>query len=145
MDILLLVEELTAKDTKTGCAAMERLAEQAKTDPAVAEYIGAFIRMLSHKNSYVRNRAVTLLAACAKWDSSREIESDLPKLTALLADDKPITVRTAITALREIALSLPETRAAIISALKQIDTSKYKDSMAPLIQKDAKAALAALE
>lgn len=56
----------------------------------------------------------------------------------LLHDDKPTVVRQCLSALNEVALYRPELCPAILEELARMDPSGYKDSMAPLIEKDIK-------
>ena len=55
----------------------------------------------------------------------------------LLNDPKPTVVRQCLAYLHEVVLYLPEMTDDILAAIKDIDLSKYKDSMSPLIKRDA--------
>jgi len=54
-----------------------------------------------------------------------------------LNDPKPTVVRQCLASLHEVVLYLPDMTDDIVAAVKGIDLSKYKDSMTPLIKKDA--------
>ena len=57
----------------------------------------------------------------------------------LLNDPKPTVVMQCLNALHEVALFRPELSDKIENALAEMDVSKYKDSMSPLILKDVEA------
>lgn len=59
------------------------------------------------------------------------------KMSVLLNDEKPTVVRQCLGALHEVVLYRPELSEKIYKAVKGIDLTRYKDSMAPLIKKDA--------
>lgn len=66
-------------------------------------------------------------------------------MSELLYDDKPTVVRQCLGALHELAVYRPEMTDKICQAALKSETSKYKDSMSPLIEKDRKALLKMLE
>ena len=51
-------------------------------------------------------------------------------------DEKPITARQCIKALRQIGEAKPQYIPRIIGCFRSADLSKYKDSMRPLIEQD---------
>lgn len=55
----------------------------------------------------------------------------------ILNDPKPTVVRQCLASLHEVILYLPELADDIVAAVNGIDLSQYKDSMSPLIKKDA--------
>lgn len=57
----------------------------------------------------------------------------------MLNDPKPAVVRQCLNALHEVVLFRPELSGEIENALTEIDLSKYKNSMSPLIEKDIEA------
>ena len=97
--------------------------------------------LLSHKNSLVRNRAISILAANAHWDTDSKFDALLDEFLSHVTDSKPITARQCIAALPEITAVKPELLPRIRFALEQTDLSGYPDSMRPLVLKDIVAAL----
>lgn len=93
--------------------------------------------LLSDKNSYIRTRGFGLICSQARWDKDGKIKSVWDKMIPLLNDPKPTVVRQCLASLHEVVLYLPEMTDNIFAAIKGIDLSKYKDSMSPLIKKDA--------
>lgn len=112
------------------------IVESAQSDENY-KYIDDFAHMLSEKNSYVRTRGFGLICCQARWDSEGKIKSVFEKMIPLLNDEKPTVVRQCLKSLHEVVLYRPEMLEPIAEAVKSIDLNKYKDSMSPLIKKDA--------
>ena len=89
----------------------------------------------------MRNRAISILAANARWDAGGKFDALLEEFLSHVTDAKPITARQCIAALPEIVAAKPELTPRIQSALQQADLSGYTDSMQPLILKDISDAL----
>lgn len=81
----------------------------------------------------------------ARWDTEGKLQSGFVDMLNLLHDDKPTVVRQCLGALHEVAPYHQELRKIIVKELQSIDLSKYKDSMAPLIQKDINELLKVVE
>ena len=96
----------------------------------------SFLRLIHSNNSYIRTRGFVLCMAQARWDKEKKIEASLEQLCILLHDKKPTVVRQCLQALHEVILFQPEIASQLDKILDTIDLSNYKDSMAPLIQKD---------
>ncbi len=135
-NIDMLFGRLTEKDNNAACAAMARLEEQSRVSNAVYRYMDAFAQMLKNKNSYARNRALTLIAANARWDAENKLETILEEYLLHISDPKPITSRICIKGLREIARSRPQYVSRIMKALENADAEKYAESMRSLVEKD---------
>ena len=96
---------------------------------------------MRHKNSLVRNRAIAILAANARWDKDGKLDALLDEFLSHVADAKPITARQCVAALPEIAEARPALIPRIRAALERADLSGCPDSMQPLILRDIMAAL----
>ena len=99
-------------------------------------YFDDFATLLSHPKSFVRNRALHILAANAKWDTENRFDTVMDEYLSHITDEKPITARQCIQALSQIAEAKPQYIPMIVTALQSADLSQYKDSMRPLIEKD---------
>lgn len=108
-----------------------------RASSCVYPYLDEFFELLEARSSLERNRAIGLIAANARWDEKRILGAKLPQLLNHLTDEKPITVRQCVQAMPEIARACPALRGAILAALESADFSSYRDSMRPLMQKDA--------
>ena len=80
------------------------------------------------------------------WKKFQEIENSIEESELLyeyfdevknmLYDEKPTIVRLCLSALNNLLLYKIDLSDKVESKLKNIDLSKYKDSMSPLIKKD---------
>ena len=131
-----IIEKLTAKDDKYACALADKIiAESCETDKWY-EYFDDFASLINHKKSLVRNRAIHIVAANARWDEEDHIGLIMPELLSRVTDDKPVTSRQCIKALAWVGQAKPEYIPLILACFHEADLSKYKESMCPLIKKD---------
>ena len=141
MDIDTCITRLTGKDAKDAYALTQQITTESRDTDAWYPCFDQFAALLRHKNSLVRNRAISILAANARWDADGKFNALLDEFLSHVTDVKPITARQCIAALPEIAEAKPEFIPKIRSALRQADLSGYPDSMRPLILKDIVAVL----
>ncbi|MEA4815058.1 MAG: SufBD protein [Oscillospiraceae bacterium] len=131
-----MLARLTDKDTKSACSYAGAVAAESRESDRFYPYLDDFAALLRHKNSLVRNRAISILAANARWDSENRYDALLDEFLSHVTDEKPITARQCIQALPEIAAAKPNLIPRIRAALENADLSGYRDSMRPLIFKD---------
>ncbi len=141
MDIDACIARLTGKDAKAAYALTQQITAESRESAAWYPYFDRFSELLRHKNSLVRNRTISILAANARWDADGKFDTLLDEFLSHVTDEKPITARQCVAALPKIAAAKPELLPRIRSALKQADLSGYPDSMRPLVLKDIVAAL----
>ena len=141
MDIDACIARLTGKDAKAAHALMQQITAESRESATWYPYFDRFSELLRHKNSLVRNRAISILAANARWEKDGKFDVLLDEFLSHMTDSKPITARQCVAVLPEIAAAKPELLPRIRSALKQADLSGYPDSMRPLVLKDIVAAL----
>ena len=141
MDFDACIARLTGKDAKDAYALTQRIVEKSRVSDSWYPCFDRFSELLRHKNSLVRNRAISILAANARWDREGRFDGLLDEFLSHVTDVKPITARQCVAALPEIAEAKPELTPRIRAALEQADLSGYPDSMQPLILKDIVAAL----
>ena len=134
-----IIAMLTAKDDKYACACADKIISESGETDEWYEYFEEAASLLSHPNSLVRNRALYVLAANARWDDENRFEAILPSYLSHITDEKPITARQCVKALAQIGQAKPNLIPEILSGLQTADLSRYKDSMRPLIEKDIKA------
>ena len=145
MDFDACIARLTGKDAKGAYAFTQQIVEESRVSDAWYPGFDHFAELLQHKNSLVRNRAIAILAANARWDEEGKFDALLEKFLSHVTDVKPITARQCVAALPEVAEAKPELIPRIRVALEQADLSGYPDSMQPLILKDIVEALRKLE
>ena len=141
MDIDACIARLAGKDAKDAYAFARQITAESRESDTWYPYFDQFAALLRHKNSLVRNRAISILAANARWDKDGKFDALLDEFLSHVTDAKPITARQCAAALPEVAAEKPELIPRIRSALKQADLSGYPDSMRPLVLKDIVAAL----
>lgn len=131
-----VLENLTSKDDQAACAYSAKIISESRDTNAWYGCFDEFASLLSHPKSFVRNRALYILAAIARWDDENRFDGIMPEYLSHITDEKPITARQCIKALAELGKAKPKFIPDIISALHSADLTQYKDSMRPLIEKD---------
>ena len=140
-----IIARLRDKDDKTAYEFTKQIGIESAQSDKYLVMISEFVKMLNDKSSYVRTRGFCLICNQARWADDGQIEAVFNEMSALLYDDKPTVVRQCLSALHEVALYRQEMTDKIKSAVSKIDLSRYKDSMALLIEKDMKELLKLLE
>lgn len=128
--------KLTAKDDRKAYAYSKILMAKSAENDSLYKYFDDFAGLMTSSNSYIRTRGFGLCCAQSRWDNGGKISEALPLMFKLLHDEKPAAVRQCLSALHETALFRPELSDVIIKELEAIELTKYKDTMAPLIEKD---------
>ena len=131
-----IIAKLTTKDDKYACAIADKIISESHDTDEWYEYFDSFASLLNHPKSLVRNRALNILAANAQWDDENRFDTILDDYLTHITDEKPITARQCIKALRQLGEAKPQYIPRILSCFQGADLSKYKDSMRPLIERD---------
>lgn len=131
-----VLEKLTSKDDQAACTYSGSIISESRETNVWYGCFDEFASLLSHPNSYVRNRILYILAALARWDGENKFAAIMPEYLSHITDEKPITARQCVKALAEVGQSKPDLVPRILSALENADLTKYRDSMRPLIEKD---------
>ncbi len=141
MDFDDCIARLTGKDAKGAYAFTQQIVEESRASGAWYLCFDRFAELLRHQNSLVRNRAIAILSANARWDTEGKFDTLLDEFLSHVTDVKPITARQCVAALPEVSKAKPELIPRIRAALEQANLRGYPDSMQPLILKDIAAAL----
>ena len=131
-----IIAKLTQKEDKSAYAFADRIIAESRERDTWYEHFDAFASLLNHPKSLVRNRALHILAANARWDTENLFDAVLPEFLSHVTDEKPITARQCIQALAQVGLAKPQYIPQILDRFHSADLSGYKDSMRPLIEKD---------
>lgn len=131
-----ILRKLKDKNDKAAYEFAKQISAESSVSDKYLVLIPSFAEMLQDKSSYVRTRAFILICNQARWANGGQMEAVFDKMLPLLNDPKPTVVRQCLKALREVLLFRPELSGKIENALAEMDLSKYKDSMSPLIEKD---------
>lgn len=127
---------LTAQNDKYACALTDKILSESQLTDEWYPYFEDFAALLDHPKSLVRNRALYLLAANARWDDENRFDRILPDFLRHITDEKPITARQCIKALAQVGQAKPQYIPQILSCFQEADLSGYQESMRPLIEKD---------
>ena len=92
--------------------------------------------MLFDEKSYIKMRGFRIICKLSKWDKDNKINNIIDSLLQVLDDEKPTIVRQCLSSLNNLLLYKIDLSEKVENKLKNMDLSKYKDSMKPLIQKD---------
>ncbi|MDY4888930.1 MAG: hypothetical protein SO135_04190, partial [Sphaerochaetaceae bacterium] len=129
------------KDNLLADATLRKLENISSGNDKVAAFIPSFLSMLESSNSFVRTRGLRLLVLNSNKDYGNLIEGHLSDLLNMLNDKSPIAVRQLLKSLPILAERRPDLKNQIIEALAKASFSQYRDSMAPLLEKDREIAL----
>ena len=99
-------------------------------------YFDEIKNMLYNEKSYIKMRGFRIICKLSKWDKDNKINNIIDDLLQVLDDEKPTIVRLCLSSLNNLLLHKIDLSNKIENKLKNIDLSKYKDSMRPLIKKD---------
>ena len=128
---------VTDPDDRTAYENTRKMADESALSDQYYQHLAEFAALLDNKKSYVRTRAMILCCAQARWDTEGQLVRYLPKMLRLLHDEKPTVVRQSLNALRKVVVFRPELREAVENELDKMEFSTVKESMIPLIRKDA--------
>lgn len=145
MDLELLLSALTAKDTKCAYGTLLELERLSDESDCLYPYTERFADMTEDRAYAVRCRGFRLFCRQARWDDGGVIDRCLDRALAILEDEKPTAVRQALAALLEL---VPYKRAlwpVIRARVEAMDLNRYRETMAPLIEKDIRRLLDAME
>ncbi len=140
-----LLEFLTSRNNSQAYQALKALEEMSAESNCLYPHMDKFIAMASSGNSYVRTRGLALIAHNAKWDVDDKIDGIIDGCLEHITDEKPICARQCIKLLPLLAEAKPALASKIVSALRDADVARYPDSMRPLVQKDIRDSLLAIE
>lgn len=92
--------------------------------------------MLLDDKPYIKMRGFRIICKLSKWDKGNKINDIIDILLQVLNDEKPTVVRMCLESINNLLLYKTELSDKVEIKLKNMDLSKYKESMSPLIKKD---------
>ena len=140
-----LLEFLTSRNNSQAYQALKALEEMSAESSCLYPHMDKFLAMVSSGNSYVRTRGLALVAHNAKWDVDGKIDGIIDEHLEHITDEKPICARQCIKLLPLLAKAKPALAPKIVSALRDANVARYPDCMRPLVQKDTRDSLLAIE
>ncbi len=133
MDMMTL---LKSKNSTKAYQLLLMLERESEESDGLYGNLDDFLTLLQDKSSLVRTRGFRLICAQARWDRAGWIGEHLEEVLTELEDGKATAVRQCLTALHQVVGFRPELWPQIEKKLNGMDLSKYKESMAPLLQKN---------
>lgn len=131
-----IIRLLTSKDNKFACDIADKIIAESQNSDKWYEHFCSFASLLNYPQSFVRNRALYILAANAQWDKENRFDIIINDYLSHITDEKPITARQCIKALAQVGKAKPQYISRIIDCFNNVDLSKYNDSMRSLIEQD---------
>lgn len=131
------IQSLYGKDTSATYADLLELEAISEKDNSVYPYIDEFIAMLKSDKYVLRVRGVRLICMQAKWDEANKIDEAIDDILLAIGDEKPTAVRQVLQYLCRLVPHKKSLCGKIREAVLSIDYSRFKDTMGPLIAKDA--------
>lgn len=104
-------------------------------------YFSEVLNMLSNSKTFVRVRGFRLICCLAKWDTENKINTNIDMILSELEDEKGTSVRQCLEKLSLILMYKIELTDIIENKIKNLNLSKYKESMQSLIKKDIESIL----
>lgn len=137
-----IIVRLQDKDDKKAYELTKSMLVESADSNKYYPYFADFISFLSNRSSFIRTRGFMLACAQAPWDEEGKLAGSISELLKLLKDDKPTVIRQCLLALVPVVQYQPQLGRIIAQAVREIDLTKYKDSMTPLIRHDQEKLLA---
>ena len=137
------LEKITSKTE--GGFALDILLRESENWSSVYPYLSTCMSLLEHPKSYVRNRALEIIAANAKWDDHNLFDTLIHPYLLHIQDKISTTARCCIQQLPKIAAAKPQLVPQIRTSLQKIDLSNYSGRSQQSIQKAIASTLEAME
>lgn len=99
-------------------------------------YFNEFLKMLNNEKTFIRVRGFRLICSLAKWDNENKINKNIDIILKELEDEKGTSVRQCLEKLNLILMHKIELTDIIENKVRNLELSKYKESMQILIKKD---------
>ena len=99
-------------------------------------YFNEFLKMLNNEKTFIRVRGFRLICSLTKWDNENKINKNIDIILKELEDEKGTSVRQCLEKLNLILMHKIELTDIIENKVRNLELSKYKESMQFLIKKD---------
>ena len=99
-------------------------------------YFNEFLKMLNNEKTFIRVRGFRLICSLAKWDNEKKKKKNIDIILKELEDEKGTSVRQCLEKLNLILMHKIELTDIIENKVRNLELSKYKESMQFLIKKD---------
>lgn len=131
-----IINDLYSTDNNKAYKALLELEAITTESNELYDYFDELLTMLDSEKTFIRVRGFRLICSLAKHDKDNKINDNIDKILKELDDDKGTSVRDCLRKLNLILMYKLELTETIEKKLKNIDLSKHKENMQPLIRKD---------
>ena len=130
------IENLYNKDNNSAYKTLLDLEVITIESNELYSYFDLLLKMLNDERTFIRVRGFRLICCLAKWDTENKINDNIDIILKELEDEKGTSVRQCLEKLNQILIYKNELTNIIASKLRNLELSKYKESMQSLIKKD---------
>ena len=130
------IENLYNKDNNSAYKTLLDLEVITTESNELYSYFDLLLKMLNDKRTFIRVRGFRLICCLAKWDTKNKINDNIDIILKELDDEKGTSVRQCLEKLNQILIYKIELTDIIASKLRNLELSKYKESMQSLIKND---------
>lgn len=130
------IENLYNKDNNSAYKTLLDLEVITTESNELYSYFDLLLKMLNDKRTFIRVRGFRLICCLAKWDTENKINDNIDIILKELDDEKGTSVRQCLEKLNQILIYKIELTNIIASKLRNLELSKYKESMQSLIKND---------
>ena len=130
------VENLYNEDNNSAYKTLLELETITTESNDLYNYFDEFLKMLNNDKTFIRVRGFRLICCLAKWDNENKINNNIDVILKELEDEKGTSVRQCLEKLNLILMYKIELTDVIDNKVRNLDLSKYKESMQSLIKKD---------
>ncbi len=130
------IENLFNEDNNSAYKTLLELETITTESNELHNYFNEFLEMLNNEKTFIRVRGFRLICSLAKWDNENRINKNIDIILSELEDEKGVSVRQCLEKLNLILMYKIELTDIIENKIRNLDLSKYKESMQSLIKKD---------
>lgn len=130
------IENLYNEDNNSAYKTLLELETMTTESNELYNYFDEFLKMLNNEKTFIRVRGFRLICSLAKWDNENKINKNIGIILEELEDEKGTSVRQCLEKLNLVLMYKTELTDIIENKLRNLDLSKYKESMQSLTKKD---------
>ena len=130
------IENLYNEDNNSAYKTLLELETVTTESNELYSYFNDLLKMLNNEKTFIRVRGFRLICCLAKWDNENKIKKNIDVILNELEDEKGTSVRQCLEKLNLILMYKVELTEVIEDKIRNLDVTKYKESMRGLIKKD---------
>ncbi|MBQ3298392.1 MAG: SufBD protein [Bacilli bacterium] len=130
------IENLYNEDNNSAYKTLLELETVTTESNELYSYFNDLLKMLNNEKTFIRVRGFRLICCLAKWDNENKINKNIDVILNELEDEKGTSVRQCLEKLNLILMYKVELTEVIEDKIRNLDVTKYKESMRGLIKKD---------